>query len=154
MCSLLVLLNQWRSVCTIGKKWPVFCFPVKLTWTSQQDHTRFWLERVISITEFFFKPGIFFITRFSSNSLNLDISTSRLFYLADVLVMEPSKLLRPLLCYHFLFNSVFFSPLQNQARLPSCSSTYSVSEVYFARVFLHSQHARPHHFSYFIFLLP
>lgn len=74
------------------------------------------------------------------------------YYLANVLVMEPSRLLRPLLCYHFLFNSVFFSPLQNQARLPSCSSTYSVSEVYFARVFLHGQqHARPHHFFLFYF---
>nr|XP_020742449.1 gephyrin-like isoform X4 [Odocoileus virginianus texanus] len=42
-----------------------------------------------------------------------------------------------------------------KARLPSCSSTYSVSEVYFARVFLHGQqHARPHHSSSFIFLLP
>lgn len=61
------------------------------------------------------------------------------------------NLLRPLLCHHFFFNNVFFSPLHNQARLPSCSSTYSVSEVYFARVHSHSRPAHPSHFFDFIY---
>lgn len=157
-CSLLVL-SQWRLVWYHRTK----SFSVNLKLASfQQDYTRFWLKGVIFVMDFFYKLVffIFFIRRFFSTSLNLDISNSSVFSwgcfcLANVLVMEPSKLLRPLLCYRFLFNSVFFSPLQNQARLPSCSSTYSVSEVYFARVLLHGQqHARPHHFSYFIFLLP
>lgn len=60
------------------KRWPTFCFPVKLKWAcSQQDHTKFWSGGAISVMDFFFSTQVFFlITRFSSNSMNLEISSS------------------------------------------------------------------------------
>lgn len=94
---------------------------------------------------FFFNHKVLLQITWALRCYQTQVSTSKAVIWQICWWWSHLNLLRPFfLFYHFLFNSVFFSPLQNQARLPSCSSTYSVSEVHFARIFLHGQqHARP-----------